>query len=332
MKRYCRGLTLIELMISLVLSLMIMAGAISIFMGSKETFRLEENLSRVQENFRYIADRLTKDLSLVGYTGCSLPYQDNSAKVSNRLSGFSGVRDVIQGEDGGTGPDKLTLSYARPGGGTNVLVGSGENVKAPINISTNTALYNALQANFAKDEASRVPITLLVGNCDGGDIFVATGLNEHDDSDTKSPPAGEAGVRHAKDIIVGGLSNEEDSFNVAYGDQDLSAARIYYTEDVTYEICKDASGVRGFCVTRGGGNREMLMPDVSDFQVTYGLDSAGSEDGNADHYVDWSGSISNPDITAIRVTLTMVLDQVGGNDVTKAYGFTVKLRNMGLDI
>ena len=47
----CRGLTLVELMISMVLSLMIMGGAISIFMGSKETFRLEEDLSRAHRAF-----------------------------------------------------------------------------------------------------------------------------------------------------------------------------------------------------------------------------------------------------------------------------------------
>lgn len=328
MKRYCRGLTLVELMISLALSLMIMAGAISIFMGSKETFRLEGHISQVQENFRYIANRLTQDLSLVGFTGCSLPYLDNSSTVSNRVSGTSGVRDVIEGDEGGAGPDTLTFSYAMPAGGTNVLVGSGETVKSPINISTSTALYKALKANLAESEATQVPITLLVGNCDGGDIFVPTGLDENVANDPKSPPAGEAGIRHEKDISVGGLKNAEDSFNVAYGDQSLSAARVYYTQKVTYEICADAAEVTGLCVTRGG-NEQLLMPGVTDFQVRYGLDSVGA-DGNADRYVDWSGTIDSPTITAIRVTLTMVLDQAGGSDVTKTYSFTVKLRNMGL--
>jgi len=329
----CRGLTLVELMISLVLSLMIMGGAISIFMGSKETFRLEEDLSRVQENFRYIADRLTKDLSLVGYTGCALPYEDNSSPVSNRLVA-GGDRNVIDGTEGGspTAPDTLTLSYARPVHGANVLFGSGEDPAAPINISTNTYLYNALQANLAEDEANRVAIPLLVGNCDGGDIFVVTGINAHDATDPTSPPEGAAGLRHEKNVTVGGISNVEENFREAYGDVTLSAAKIYYTEDVTYEICTDATGKTGLCVTRTGANREMLMPDVTNFQVKYGLDSASSEDGNADHYVDWSGAFTNPDITSIKVTLTMVLNQVGGNDVTKVYSFTVKLRNMGLNI
>ena len=176
----CKGLTLVELMIALLLSLMIMVGAVSVFMGSKETMLIEEDLSRVQENFRYIADRLTKDLSLTGYTGCILPYSNNSATINNRLSGTSGERWVIRGTEGGsaTAPDSLTISYAKPSGGTNVLVGSGEDPTDPIYISTNTSLYDAIKDNLDADSASQVPIPLLVGNCDGGDIFVESTVGE----------------------------------------------------------------------------------------------------------------------------------------------------------
>jgi type IV pilus assembly protein PilW len=329
----CEGLTLVELMLALLLSLVIMAGAVSIFMASKETMLLEQDLSRVQENFRYIADRLTKDLSLVGYTGCALPFEKASATINNRITGTSAVRDVVDGEDGGsdTAPDSLTISYAKPSTGTDVLVGSGKDSNDPIYISTSTALYEALSANFDLDESERVAMPLLVANCDGGDIFVTTGFQHNDADDDKSPPEGVVGLKHETGITVGGLSNAEKSFNVAYGDADLSRAKIYTTEDVTYDVCTDANGDTGLCVTRGGGNREMLMPDITNFQVAYGLDSSATEDGNADRYVDWSDTISNADITGIKVILTMVMNQVRGNDVTRTYTFIVKLRNMGLD-
>jgi type IV pilus assembly protein PilW len=328
----CQGLTLVELMISLVLSLVIMAGAISIFMGSKETFNLEEDLSRVQENFRYIADRLTKDLSMVGYTGCALPYWKDSSTVSNRLSG-TGNRDVIFGTNGLNGaPDTLTLTYAKPGGGTDVIMGTGADRKSPVHVSTNSALYMALKSNFDKSSSERAPIALMVGNCDGADIFVTTGLEEHDVVNASSPAEGEAGLKHESGVNVGGLSNAEANLNVAYGDQNLSAARIYYVEDVKYEICTDATGSTGLCVTRSGGSKEMLMPDVTDFQVKFGLDSAGSVDGNADHYIDWKDGTKSSNITAVKISLTMVLNQVGGKNVDKTYDFAIKLRNLGLDI
>jgi type IV pilus assembly protein PilW len=324
-------LTLVELMMSLVLSLLIMGGAISIFMSSKETFRLEEDLSRVQENFRYISDRLVKDLSLVGYSGCVLPYKDNSSTVSNLVSGGLGVRDVVRGTEGGnaTTPDSLTLSYGKTETGA-MIVGGGTDRTDDINISKDTYLYKALDANFKATAKNRVAVTLLVGNCDGADIFVPTALT--DVKDENGVATGEAAIAHKMNEAVGGVSNTDDNFSFAYGDPDLSLSKVYYVEDVTYEICTDAAGDTGLCVTRGGGSREMLMPDVTGLQVKYGIDSTGGDDGNTDRYVDWSNSIENADITGIRVTLTMVLNQVSGNNVNKEYTFTVKLRNMGLDI
>jgi type IV pilus assembly protein PilW len=318
-------------MMSLVLSLLIMGGAISIFMSSKETFRLEEDLSRVQENFRYISDRLVKDLSLVGYSGCVLPYKDNSSTVSNLVSGGLGVRDVVRGTEGGnaTTPDSLTLSYGKTETGA-MIVGGGTDRTDDINISKDTYLYKALKANFDKTAEERAAVTLLVGNCDGADIFVPTALT--DVVDENDVATGEAAIAHKMNEAVGGVSNTDDNFSFAYGDPDLSLSKVYYVEDVTYEICTDAAGDTGLCVTRGGGSREMLMPDVTGLQVKYGIDSTGGDDGNTDRYVDWSNSIENADITGIRVTLTMVLNQVSGNNVNKEYTFTVKLRNMGLDI
>ena len=329
LKKLCRGLTLVELMISLVLSLMIMGGAISVFMGSKETFRLEEDLSRVQENFRYIADRLTKDLSMVGYSGCVLPYKDNSTTINNLVNVSSGIRDVIRGEENGASPDSITLSYALTGTGV-AITGGGKDLDDTINISTSTDLYAALKANFNATDENQVPVTLLVGNCDGGDIFVPTDMV--DVTDEGGNPTGEAALLHAKAEPIAGVYNTSKSFSYPYGDNELSLSRVFFMEDVTYDICTDNSGATGLCVKRGGGNREMLMPDVTDLQVQYGLDSAASEDGNTDHYMDWVNTIENADITGIKVTLTMVLNQVSGNDVKKVYTFTVKLRNMGLDI
>jgi type IV pilus assembly protein PilW len=327
----CKGVTLVELMIALVISLMLMAGAVSIFISTKETYKLEEDLSRIQENFRYIADRLTRDLTLTGYTGCSLPFEDATASVHNRLSGNAGDRWIVQGTEGGsaTEPDTLTISYAKPTGGADVLVGTGTNTTDPIYISTSTSLYKALKDNLALDSENQVGIALLVANCDGGDIFVATGLYEHSDDDDDSPSSGVVGLEHEVGQSVGSLTNAEASFSVAYGHPDLSRARVFSTEDVTYQICTDSSGETGLCVSRGGGSLYMLMPEVTNIQVEYGLDS--DEDGSADRYDVWSNAVNDSDITGIKVTLTMVLTQDGGNDVTSDYSFIVKLRNMGLD-
>ena len=42
LRRGCRGLTLVELMISLVLSLLLAAAMVQLFIGNKQTFRMQE--------------------------------------------------------------------------------------------------------------------------------------------------------------------------------------------------------------------------------------------------------------------------------------------------
>ncbi len=65
-----RGLTLIELMIAMALSLMLAAGAVMIFTSNKQTAVFQEGFSRLQENGRFAMDILQTNLRMAGGTGC----------------------------------------------------------------------------------------------------------------------------------------------------------------------------------------------------------------------------------------------------------------------
>jgi len=58
-----RGLSLVELMIALTLSLVLLAGVIQVMSSSKQSYILEDGMSRMQENARYALDRIASDLS-----------------------------------------------------------------------------------------------------------------------------------------------------------------------------------------------------------------------------------------------------------------------------
>lgn len=62
-----RGFTLIELMIAMLIGVFLMAGVIQIFLSAKQAYRLQENLSRLQENGRLAIDNITKDIRMTGY-------------------------------------------------------------------------------------------------------------------------------------------------------------------------------------------------------------------------------------------------------------------------
>jgi type IV pilus assembly protein PilW len=319
----CRGLTLVELMIALALSLLVIGAAASIFLGSKESFRLEEDISMMQENYRFIADRFNKDFSAVGYTGCSLPFRDNSTTVDTFLTG-AGVTDVIQGVEGIAGaPDSITVTYAETESGIPIVEGSA-NPSSPLYVSKDLPLYKALTDNFSS--ASPVPVTLLVGNCKRANIFLVTSV-----ADTTSPSGVAVGsIAHVAGVPIGGVSNTSDDLSDTYGRLGEQTASVYQRTSVTYEI-DTVSGVTGLYETRSGGSKQLVLDNVTDMQILYGIDSALS-DGNADTYQAWSGSLKVNDITSLKVTLTMIVTQQNGVDVTRDYTFTTKLRNMGLDI
>lgn len=64
------GLSLIELMVSMVIGLLLMLGVIQIFIASQAASRLSEGVARAQENGRFALDFLERDIRMAGHTGC----------------------------------------------------------------------------------------------------------------------------------------------------------------------------------------------------------------------------------------------------------------------
>lgn len=76
-----RGFTLIELLVAMAIAGALMAGIVQVFIGSKATYRVVEDLSRIQENGRFVMDTVAWSVRMAGYRGCkstSLNKPDNS--------------------------------------------------------------------------------------------------------------------------------------------------------------------------------------------------------------------------------------------------------------
>jgi type IV pilus assembly protein PilW len=103
------GLSLIEIMIALLIGAFLLGGVLQIFIGSKQTYRMQENLSRLQENGRFALDFLAKDIRMAGYWGCIIP--------SNANNDIAGTNDnTATGDSIDNGTDTLTLkgAFVRP--------------------------------------------------------------------------------------------------------------------------------------------------------------------------------------------------------------------------
>src|SRR3990172_12930451 len=65
-----QGLSLVELMVAISVGLILLAGVLQIFISSKQTYRVNDALARLQENGRYAMYLLSKDIRMAGFTGC----------------------------------------------------------------------------------------------------------------------------------------------------------------------------------------------------------------------------------------------------------------------
>ncbi len=329
-RRHNQGLTLVELMIAIVLSLILMTGATSIFMASKQTFNLEEDVSRVQENMRYVANRFSNDLAGSGFYGCFPSNRSSNTTVTNTVTnnGTSNptllydFSQVISGADGGTVggvelPDQVAVHFALPG------------TEVPMNgtmgTQTGDVPVDANAQNYA--DLSRGDI-VSVSDCNAVAVFLITAV-----------PAGS--LNHDASTTIDGVSNFATGIEHVFGHIDFSSASVYKMDAVNYELRTQTAGgltTSGLYATRlGDASPQELIAGVENFQVTYGIDL--NADGTADRYVDWDAvGVAINDVTSLHVTLTInpgdPVAQAQGRDAnyTRDLEFTVKLRNRDGDI
>lgn len=96
-----QGMTLVEIMIALVLGIFLIAGVLQIFLGAKQSNRLLDNLSRMQENGRFAMDFISRDIREAGFEICI------TRQITNALTGIN--NDATNGNDIKDGTDSITV-------------------------------------------------------------------------------------------------------------------------------------------------------------------------------------------------------------------------------
>ena len=96
------GFTLIELMISIVLGLVLIAGVLNVFVTNRESFRTNENLARMQEDARTAFDFMARDLREAGTNPCGTPLVANVIRSSSAIPWWADWNlGTIRGYDAG---------------------------------------------------------------------------------------------------------------------------------------------------------------------------------------------------------------------------------------
>ena len=101
------GLTLIELMVAMTISLILMGVAMNVFLSTRETHRVVNNLARLQENGRFAIDQMSQIVRMTGYQGNSA-----SQWVMGPLTlATSGINRLAGTDNDTNGSDTISVAY-----------------------------------------------------------------------------------------------------------------------------------------------------------------------------------------------------------------------------
>ncbi|MFZ0468957.1 MAG: PilW family protein [Thiogranum sp.] len=324
------GFSLVELMVAMTISLFLLAGVVQIFLGSKQSYRVNDGLSRLQENARFAFDHIAQDIDAGGYMGCNDSAdvdRNNDLLLTNALTnavatGYNFANPLDGTENTGpNGSDTLNIRRA--------VTSSAVPLAASMLEATSPITLDNTHPNYASLEQWQV---MAISDCSRTSIFMITndpttsgGVIEHDPGVVAPVGAINEGQSNLA-TNLGGV-NVNDLKNT-FGSEAASQATAIRVATNSYSIQPSDSGT-GFSLALNGSE---LVEGVQDMQVLYGIDADGTP--GVERYV----SANDPALAAAgmnqvaSVTLTLTLNTVSGvkidgTPLTKTVSQTFRLRN-----
>lgn len=322
-----RGVTLIELLVSMVIGLLIMMGVFQLYLTSTRTQQSQEGVARIQENMRYLFSKLGDDITQTGHFGC-IPFQGGSGdeRLIEVLLGVGTTTTnnfsmLIDGENG-SGPlasDVLRVRYFTAAGQIPIPNPGLASASSDIVVDDTHPRYSFLKKGGIA----------MVSDCSYADVFMIT-----------NDPAGSGGVvKHEVGVSVSGQYNTVNYFQRMYGSETGMSTAYLFAADVSaieWTVGTSAAGVDAggtceaatpqYCALLRNG--EELAEGIESFAVEYGWrNGTGSLLlGDADSVPDWN------DVDRVRVTLKLNSIQSaptndGSNLTTKEVSKVFMLRN-----
>jgi len=275
------GFSLVELMVALAIGLALVIVVSYAYLGSKQTFRVQDALSRMQENARFVFETMTFDIRMAGFTGCPttttpINVLNNSTDWDNDLLNFP-----LVGYEAGAIPNSVTDVYGNVlrGDALTVLRGSEvEHIVAAVNghqSAPGTALFTLTTTHdIPRGEMA------VVTDCTQQAIFQMT-----NNSTTTIEHKTGIGSPGNSSAALGTPSGTIYTFP--------GGSRIMRMISVNYHIRNNANNepalVRLRRAANSSGNAirvvDELVEGVQDMQITYGVDTSPTQDNIADTYL-----------------------------------------------
>jgi type IV pilus assembly protein PilW len=301
-----RGVSLVELMVSVTIGLILLAGVLSIFLSSKVTYFANEKTARLQENGRVALDLIQHDIRSAGYSGCSRMAEWTST-LNNSTSLLWNYETPLQGFEatGAAWAPALAAGTLNPA----PLAGSDVLVTRAIQRDGTAWRLSVSNAGFTGNprvlSTTAVPVgqIMLITNCVASSVFQVTGF----------APGVPATISHA----VGGANpgNATDDLGWAYA----VGSRVAPLETLIYYVANDpVSGEPSLYRQTGAAQpADLLIEGVEALQISYAEDTTG--DRIADVYRAANAVASWDDVMSVSLALLVRSEETGAELDTKTY-------------
>lgn len=265
------GFTIVEIMVALVLSLILTGGVIQVFVANKQTYRLEEGLSRSQENARYAMGYMQREIRMAGYFGCN-----QTTGLYNILANVEKTYNVdvntpIKGHEATTA---TTWSPALPAGLTSGTT-AGDVVRpgtdfvvlrriADNGISLDKEMPDSSATIFVVENLPNPPIAtddvVIISDCSKSTLFYITNYTNSS-----------GGIQHNKgNAAVGNKQKELQAPGVpGYG----TDASIFAPQTRTFFVGSDNDGDPVLRMKLNNAASTIIAEGVENIQLLYGVDT-----------------------------------------------------------
>ena len=316
------GLSLIELMVAMLISLILLGGVLQVFLSSKDMYRTNTAVARVQEAGRFATEFIAFDVRQAGYKGECLSEPSTHLKLTNASTDIKNAYSTtpaIQGWDNSKPVFFAAADATLANTDSFIVKYAGDGLEFEAN-GTNNA--NAQSLTVDASTTAYAGHIILLGNSTGCDTFQNTNNN------------------NASAFQKAGGNVEPGNINQDWSQSYNGHMTAHVLRSHTYFIRENPGRLPSLWrrVLSPQPEMEELVEGIIDMQVTYGIDKNG--DRLADEYVkagtnnltasgvgDWEKVVSarisllavSPETNVLDEPQTFIFPAIAGIDRDDAY-------------
>ena len=319
------GFSIVELMVSLTLSLILIGGVLSLVYSSKITYLENERVAGTQEGGRAAFEMLLRDLRGSGFPGCAQPITGlvvSNNILTNPTSLLWSLDVPMQGYDGSSGTWKPALDP--------LLAGATKAPSAPNDIivirtirASQPQLRTTAKTNpgddivLAKTAGQKfvandnIPYSFVISDCLSTTYFSAKVTTADTIATLKRNTDASVPSNQAADLLA--------SFNPGAQVTPLDSVAYYIAPSATPAVNGGQAGPALWrIVSSNNATPEEVIPGVERMEIQYGVDT--NSDGTVDEYDD--ANVVNTaaqwcNVVSIRIAILVRSTQPNSPDIDK---------------